>query len=174
MSRGGNMSEEKKVVTEENNRADIEEWFAAAPKQTFETLPAFIKHVMDDYYHDYGTVCHAISACAVATAWACDNMEGAYGGITGFQAGFVMWGFVRHWSKTSNKCGLKLVDYDDFLYPQYEYKHDKTISADVWERIQEQAKQNLVERNYADNRVIEHWESIVDGKVPFGYRVEER
>ena len=57
---------EKIVVTEEMRPE--KEWFAEAGKQTVETLPAFINHLMGDYEHDYGTVVHAISACAVAAA----------------------------------------------------------------------------------------------------------
>lgn len=160
-----------KAITEENNRADIDEWFAEAEKQTFETLPEFIRHVMNGYKHDYGTVCHAISACAVATANACNRMEGACGGITGFQAGFVMWGFIRHWLYEYNKCGLKMVDYDDLLFPQYEYKFEKTIDKRTWEAVQKQAKKNLEENPSA--AVAYHWKSIVEGKVPFGLVVKE-
>lgn len=158
-------------ITEENNKADIDQWFQDAAKQTFDTLPEFIRHVMNDYVHDYGTVCHAISACAVATAWACDKMEGACGGITGFQADFVMWSFIRHWSYEYNTCGLKILDYDNLLYPQYEYKFDKTISERQWKTVQEQAERLLSELDYAHPAVIKHWKSIVDGKLPFGFEI---
>ena len=40
-------------ITEENNKADIDQWFQDAAKQTFDTLPEFIRHVMNDYVHDY-------------------------------------------------------------------------------------------------------------------------
>ena len=158
-------------ITEENNKADIDQWFQDAAKQTFDTLPEFIRHVMNDYVHDYGTVCHAISACAVATAWACNGMEGANGGITGFQAGFIMWGFILHWSYEHNTCGLKILDYDKLLYPQYGYKFEKTISESRWKTVQEYAKRLLSERDYAHPSVIKHWKSIVDGKLPFGFRI---
>ena len=58
---------------------------------------------------DYGTVCHAIALSAVATAWAANKT--AQGGITGFQAGAVMWEFIKNWSYSSNKTGMRLVDY---------------------------------------------------------------
>lgn len=158
-------------ITEENNKADIDQWFQDAAEQTFDTLPEFIRHVMNDYYHDYGTVCHAISACAVATAWACTKMDGACGGITGFQAGFVMWGFIRHWTYTNNKCGMKLLDYDNLLFPQYGYKFEKTISEETWRVVQTHAKSLLSERIDAHPAVIEHWKSIVDGNLPFGFKI---
>ena len=149
------------------------EWFEQAREQTLETLPDFINHVMNDYIHDYGTVCHAISACAIAAAWAADNTEN--GGITGFQASFVMWNFVKQWSYSSNKCGLKIIDYDDMLHPQYEHKFtQKTISSDIWESLQERAKELLEENKngIAHPDVREHWKSIVNGVVPFGYVVK--
>ena len=109
---------DKIAITEEMHLE--KEWFANAKKQTLETLPAFMNHVLNDYCHDYGTICHAISACAIAAAWAADGSE--QGGITGFQAGFVMWDVIRQWRYSSNKSGLKIIDYDDMLFPQYEYK----------------------------------------------------
>lgn len=154
------------------------EWYGQAKKQTLETLPDFINHVMNDYNHDYGTVCHAIGACALAAAWAANNEKGACGGITGFQAGFVMWKFIQQWSYPNNKTGLRLLNYDDMLYPQYDYKFEKTISPDTWKALQDQAKKNLEDNNedrwwkaYPD--VIAHWQSIVDGVVPHGFAVKE-
>lgn len=159
-----------KKITEEMH---IEkEWFQEAQNQTLETLPNFMNHVINDYIHDYGTICHAISACAIAAAWAADNSD--VGGITGFQANFVLWDFVKQWSCPHNDCGLKIIYYDDMLFPQYESAFDKVISADIWNSLQKQAKVYLSQRDkIATQDVKEHWKKIVDGVVPFGYRVEQ-
>ena len=145
------------------------DWFEQARQQTLETLPEFINHIMHDYGHDYGTICHAISACALAAAWAANKDDN--GGITGFQAGFVMWDFIRYWMKNNNKCGMRLIDYDDFLYPQNEYKFQKTITAETYERILSEAEMRLKDSPEAHEKVKAHWQSIVDGVVPFGYDV---
>jgi hypothetical protein len=58
------------------------------------------------------------------------------------------------------------------LYPQYDYKFEKTISTDTWHALQEEAKKNLVERDPHPN-VKAHWESIVEGKIPFGYVISD-
>lgn len=159
---------EKIIVTEEQHPEEA--WFAEARKMKMEDLPAFIDKMMNGYIHDYGTVCHAVSACAIAAAWAAADKEG----ITGFQAGFVMWDFICNWTKTHNECGLKLIDFDDMLYPQYKYKFDKrTISSNTWKLIQAKAKENLERSSYAHPDVIQHWRSIVDGHVPFGYSVSD-
>ena len=159
---------DKIAITEEMHLE--KEWFEEAKKQTLETLPKFIDHVMNDYKHDYGTVCHAVSACALAAAWAANSSP--EGGITGFQAGFVMFDFIFQWNYPSNKCGLRIVDHDNMLYPQYEYKFAKTIKKDTWEALQKQAKKNIEEYDHpVHENVLAHWKSIVDGKVPFGYTV---
>lgn len=147
------------------------EWFEQARKQTVETLAGFVNHIMNDYGHDYGTVCHAVAACAIAAMSAADNTPN--GGITGFQASFVMWDFVRQVSYTNNRCGLRMVNYDDFLYPQYEYKYEKSITPKTWEAIQKQAREKLYENDSAHPDVVEHWSNIVNGIVPFGYIVKE-
>lgn len=158
----------KETITE--NMHLEKEWFAQAENvKTIDELSSFVSHMLNDYNHDYGTCCHAIAACAVASAWLGSHVEG----ITGFQAGAIMWGFIRHWTKTNNKCGMRLVDYDEFLYPQYAYKFEKTIDKDTWECIQKEAKRNLEKEDRANAVVRQHWQDIVDGVVPFGYRVSD-
>lgn len=161
----------KTRITEEMHLE--KEWFAEAQKQTLQTLPAFINHVMNDYAHDYGTVCHAISACAIAAAWAANECEGACGGITGFQAGFVMWDFIKQWEFRNNKTAMKIVDYDNMLYPQYAYKFEKTITQATWDGLQKEAKKRLAENPDAHPDVVAHWRSIVGGQIPFGYTIDE-
>jgi hypothetical protein len=84
-----------------------------------------------------------------------------------------MFDFITGFTKTGNKCGLRLVDFDDMLFPQYDYKFEKTIKKYTWELLQKQAKENLNgDMRYVSPSVIEHWQSIANGIVPFGYSVE--
>jgi hypothetical protein len=160
---------DKEVITEEMHLE--KEWFAQAREQKLETLPAFMNHILNDYGHDYGTICHAISACALAAAYAADSSE--QGGITGFQAGAVMWDFVRQWSYSNNKTTLRIIDYDNMLYPQYrEYFEGRTISESTWELIQNEAKKRLEENGPVSKEVIEHWKNIVNGVIPFGFKIQ--
>lgn len=158
-----------------NEKQHLEkEWFKEATEQTIETLPKFINHVMNDYEHDYGTICHAVSACALAAAWAANKHK--RGGITGFQAGFVMWDFIKEWMYKNNRTALRIVNYDDMLYPQYKEKFDKVITKETFEGIQKAAYENLDRIKNGDKAhsdVIKHWESIVAGNVPFGYKIKE-
>ena len=167
--------------------------------EDFDKLVEFLKDVRDNYNYDYGVAPRAIAQATVATAWYFAYVFG----ITGFQAGFVMWDFIRDWQYRDNECGLKIVDYDLMLYPQYEYKFtEKTISEWQWEALQEKAKKELdrinetvdsynksqaegmedfinkegrdwVDTDFCNVRVLNHWKSIVNGIVPFGYRVEK-
>lgn len=138
--------------------------------KSFEDLTDFLKHVTENCNGGYGEAPRAIAQASLAVAW---YLASEFG-ITGFQAGVVMWGFIRDWSFSDNKCGMKIVDYDNMLYPQYDDKFDKTISRDTWEAIQKEAAARLEkDRNLAHPRVVAHWESIVKGNVPFGYVVIE-
>ena len=147
------------------------EWFKEANQQTIETLPDFLNHLTEDYYHDYGTICHAITAAALAAVNAVDKTS--QGGITGFQASCIMWDFIRQWMYPNNTCGLKLVDYDNMLFPQYSDHFEKTISPEAWNKVQARAKELLAETADAHPVVRAHWQSIVDGQVPFGYVVKD-
>jgi hypothetical protein len=137
--------------------------------ETFDDLVDFLKYIKDNCNTGYGTAPRAMAQAALAVS---HYLSGEFG-ITGFQAGFVMWDFITGWTYTGNKCGLKMVDYDNMLFPQYGYKFEKTISSDVWESLKKQAEENLKDKQYAHPDVIAHWQSIVDGKVPFGYSVKE-
>lgn len=164
---------DKVVITEEMHLE--KEWFEQARKQKLETLPEFMNHILNDYCHSYGTICHAISACALAAAWAANHSD--QGGITGFQSGFVMWDFVRQWAYRNNKTSLRIIDYDKMLYPQYkDYFEGRTIYQSTWETLQNEAKRRLDEidsgEESAADSVIAHWKNIVNGVVPFGYKIK--
>lgn len=137
--------------------------------KSFDDLVAFLQRVKDNCNTGYGTAPRAIAQAALATAWFLSSDFG----ITGFQAGCVMWDFLRDWMYSGNKCGMKIVDYDEMLYPQYEYKYQKTMRRDIFDALQKTAKKNLEEREYAHPDVVKHWKSIVDGNVPFGYVVRD-
>ena len=136
--------------------------------KTFDDLIFFLQNVKENCNTGYGEAPRAIAQAALATAWYLSSEFG----ITGFQAGCVMWDFIRDWSFRDTKCGLKIVSYDDMLYPQYEYHFtDRALPAEVFETMQKEAKMLLADYDYASPTVQEHWQSIVDGHVPFGYEL---
>ena len=135
---------------------------------TLDTLPAFMADALNRE-HDYGTICVALGACAVAAAKAADRSPN--GGITGFQAGAVFWEFVKGWG-VFGKGPKRMVTYADMLYPQYADKFQKTISAETWAWLRENADKKLAEGpDGMHPAVYAHMESIVAGTVPFGYTV---
>ena len=146
-----------------------EQWYKDAREQTLETLPEFLRHLTEDYEHDYGTICHALAAGAVATTWALNASK--QGGITGFQAGAIMWEYMKHWNNVNPPA--RLVQYENMLYPQYRGKFEKIISKDTWDWLQEKAASELQKDAKYHPEVRAHLESIVRGTIPFGYAIEE-
>jgi len=122
------------------------------------------------YKHDYGTVVHAMTATAIGAAKALNKSSGY--GISGFQAGAVMWEFIKRWGMV-DEGPLRLVSYREMLYPQHCNKFEKLISKDTWDWLQEEARTNLAVHGGSADSVTEHWQKIADGEVPFGYEVEE-
>lgn len=158
-----------KEITEEEH-LEIE-WYEEAKKQTLETLPQFMNHVLNDYKHDYGTICKAIAACGSAAMYAANRTE--QGGITVFQAGCINWEILKAWGSFVTHTGARLINFDDMIFPQYESKFEKTISKEVWESVQEYAKEILSKRDSMHPEVKAHMESVVAGNVPFGYKIKE-
>jgi hypothetical protein len=155
------------------NQKQFEEKWQGRLKEVknIKRLPRFLRKMLKDA-DDYGSIAVALGYGSVACAWAMNKHKN--GGITGFQAGFVMWTFIREWEHKHNKTGLRILDYDNMLFPTYEDRFEKTITKSMWESLQEMAKKKLEEKEeHVAPRVINHWQSIVDGTVPFGYTVKE-
>ena len=122
---------------------------------------------MDDI--DYGNVIDCIAACAIAGAAAADNHK--RGGIAGFQAGYVMWQFIRNYMYKHNKCGLRMIDWDNMLYYQDKALFDKNIPQNVFERLQNQAKEEIQIKRLSEKQK-QHLQNIIDGIPPFGYSIK--
>lgn len=147
-----------------------ENWYAEAKNQTLETLPEFMERILNEP-QSYSSIVEAIAACAVGAAWAADRSDN--GGITGFQGSCVMWRFIQNWMRLEDSCGLRLINYDDMLYPQYEDAFTKkTINKEIWEAMQKKATELWLEGSGSE-RVRDHWHSIMQGNVPFGYKVKD-
>lgn len=160
-----------KAITEDMGLQ--KEWQKRAKEMTLDDLPAFLKELTEDYDHDYGTICHAIAAAAVAAAWAVERSP--KGGVTGFQASCISWEMLRGWGGISlGETGSRLLKMDDLLYPQYEHKF-RQISAETWEAVKKKARENIAAKSeHVHPAVLAHWESVANGQVPFGMTVGGR
>jgi hypothetical protein len=147
-----------------------ESWYARARTMTPKELPEFFD-ALAGYKHDYNTVVYAVAAVAIAAAWAMDKTPN--GGITGFQAGAVFWEFYGQWLGEKGKPA-RIVKFQDMLYPQYEESFEKTITPETWKWLHGEAQKKLQEQDGASKAVLDHWRSIAEGVVPFGYSVKER
>ena len=149
----------------------IESWYVQARKlNNYTELDFFLKALMSEWNHDYGTVIHAMTAGSIATIHVM-NQDEDQGGITGFQASCMMWQFMQKFNQLEGP--MKLMQYEKMLYPQYKHRFDKTISPETWEWLQTEAGKKLGDYGLkADPKVIAHWETIVKGRIPFGYKVK--
>ena len=146
------------------------EWYEQARNvRTPGQLSAFCKHLTNRYEHDYGTICHAVAAAAVAGA-VCINRDKKQGGISGFQSQAVFWEFAKNWMHWDGP--MRILRYEEMLYPNCEDSFKRVISASTFKYLQEMSRQSLKEFPKAHPSVTSHWQSICDGKVPFGYEIE--
>jgi len=68
---------------------------------------------------------------------------------------------------------LRLINYAELLHPQYEEKFT-TIPPATWAEVQQHARTMLTHplAQYASEEARRHWQSIADGNVPFGLKVQ--
>jgi hypothetical protein len=63
----------RQAITEEMNIH--QKWYEEARCINMDTLKPFIDRLMNEYNHDYGTICHALSAGAIAAFCAMNKDE---------------------------------------------------------------------------------------------------
>lgn len=71
---------------------------------------------------------------------------------------------------------MRLIDYDNMLYPQYESQFGMTISKDLMGNLIEEAKNLIAEhesnsRSFVHTKILVHWKKIARCIPPFGYKV---
>ena len=162
------MKDERNIVCEGDEI--IVEWYKkAAQTKTTGELTDFIDGVCGVGDMDYGAAVHAATAVTVAASWLMSHKIG----FSGFQASIIGLEYLMHWTHRDS-IGIRVTDYTNLLYPQYASYFEKTISKDFWDKLQEEAKRRLEENDkYVHPKVVAHWQSIVDGNVPFGFIVED-
>lgn len=149
-----------------------EELFNRAKNEirTPEDLKAFADELKEKYSSGYNETGLASAALAIAAA----EMSAKVFGLTGFQFGWVMWQFIDNAIISDHDCGMRLMNFNEMLYPQYEDNFEKTITKDTWSRLQKKASETLADRtDFLATRVKNHLESIVDGNIPFGYKLKD-
>ena len=67
----------------------------------------------------------------------------------------------------------RIIQGRDILHAESEYKF-KMIPEGLWKSLQKRAAELLKERPHAASHEKAHWQSIIDGFVPFGLAVEKR
>ena len=141
--------------------------------KNFDDLVNYLRFIEEECNIGYGHAPRAVAQAALAVA---KYLTYRFG-LSGFQAGFVMWDFILGYEKTDNEAGLRLIDYDDMLYPQYQYKFEKTISAKTYSKLKDIAAKNIREADEVNGvvspDVYEHWKKIANGEVPFGYSIRD-
>lgn len=148
------------------------EWMERAQKiSTSDELRAFVDELRGDYTHDYGTICHAIAAAAIAGAYAVER--GPQGGITGFQAGAIMWEMIKGWG-VWNDGPLQIIQWGHLLYPQYDEGMPRSISPDTLLAVQEKAKKRLMDPGLAASpKVRERLALLAGGSWPSWLNVRD-
>lgn len=124
---------------------------------------AFILQI-ESHEHDYGTIVYACSAAAIAGFNVMNRSK--QGGITGFQAGCLMWEMVRKFGMFS-EGPLRIQDFDQIRYPQYDDKWPVRITPASAAVLQERARKMVDEQgDLVSPAVLERNREISAGKFP--------
>lgn len=125
----------------------------------------FIKKLVRKYEHDYGTIVHAMTAAAIAGAYAVEHSP--QGRITGFQHSCFIMEFLEKEQFSNNKFGFFVRDVDNILYPQYQEKFCKLkISSKTADKISQEARMNLITGDRCAPAVRDWWKKLANGNFP--------
>lgn len=166
----------KKIITEQSK--DHEVWYLEAREQDANSLSDFVDKLMNGYEHDYATACHAVSAISLATVTALGKQQ-KEGEMTVNQKHAISFKFIHSWLYPNNKCGLRLINFDEILFKENR-KRFTGIPKKNWELIKSAAKDQIDKANKGDipnvkkgSKDYKFWESILQGKVPFGMKLDK-
>ncbi len=140
----------------------------AAEVKTAEDFTALIRE-MDEYAHDYGTIVYACAAAAIAGFNVMDRTKS--GGITGFQAGCIMWEMVHKFGMFS-EGPMRIQDFDKLRYPQYDKDWPIRISPDSAAILQQRAALTAAEPHIHEE-VKRRNQEIAAGNFPSFVTVAE-
>lgn len=132
---------ESNNLPEENDEityAERSEWMEKAKKVTLDTLPDFLKSLQEQIPESYGNVCYITAIGSAATAYAyCHEF-----GLTGFQDSIIFWEWNEAWGVFKSEVGLRMLDYKNMCYPQYE-DNFKEISPSTFKSMQIYCQKHL-------------------------------
>ena len=156
-------------ITEKDKMQD--EWYKEAKAvKTKEDFIAFFDKLDLKYMHDYGTICHAVAAMALAGAYLMEHSD--QGGISGFQAGCINWEFISHWMHIDGPA--RILNYEKMLYPQDQEMFERVISQETADWLKAEAQKKLGESKGQEvhDEVYEHWKKLASGELPWGFVVK--
>ena len=162
MLKGTITPEECRTLDEDGLRDAVLPW----PKTELELLAQI--DALVNRKHDYGTCVYAMSMSAIAAFRYVSHRLG----VTGFQASCADLDFIAR--NRGMKHGFCILDYDNLLYPQYEYKFDEVdfwrLIRDNIEHLSKEAGKLLENTEPVHPEVRAHWEKLVEmgkeGAVP--------
>ena len=115
--------------------------------------------------NDYGAIVEYCSLMMNATFKLIDP------GITGFQAGCLMWMMVEKYGSYGPDAILEIRNWNNLAYPQYE-SNFTAVDKDTWERVQKFATKQIESfGEHGSGEVKTHMISVAEGRVPFGLKV---
>ncbi len=148
-------------MTEQEYRDAV--YAKAAEVRTPEDFAALI-HEMEQDEFDYGRIAYACCAAAFAGFNVMNRTKN--GGITGFQAGCMMWEMVHKFGMFSDGP-LRIQDFDNLRYPQYDHKWTVRISQEDANTLMERAKEMVGKSpEFTADRVLQRNRDIAAGRFP--------
>jgi len=123
-------------------------------------LDKFIKKLMTEYQHDFGTSLRALAVVVNATIR-------YYGkGLTKLQAMFLLFTLMRKTFELDDKVGLQIVQYENIFLPETLSHFKFAIEKGQHETIMDMAKGYLKKYTEADKDVQDHWVKLANGWLP--------
>lgn len=116
---------------------------------------------------DYGGIVIACMAGMIGAFHVVNRSDA--GGITGFQAGYIMWECIRRFGMFGDDAILRIVDYRDLMFPQCDYNFT-TIPSSSRDKLVAAAKSYDTKNCHPD--VANRIKSIAEGNLPCGLEVE--
>lgn len=151
---------------------DMKTWGEKSYQMSIEELPVFIQQVVDTYEH---TSISKINLLNISVTCLLNNFyQEKVLPMTEPEVETSKWTLVKMLFPSLGDGPISMIKWNNLLSPTSEpYFH--SIPMDVFKDVQSSAAL-LVERHESGRETfpdeeVAHWKSIIDGNVPFGYKI---
>ena len=150
-------------------------WAEKAYETELKDLPDFIQNLIDSYDHSDMSKVNIVNVaitCLLKNLFFNETLDMSEDSVL-----YAKYQIIRMLFPQEYGVGpFSIMKWNELLNPTAE-PYFRSIPQQLWEELQQEAKllleQEAIETGKYQEKYVDHWKSIIEGEIPFGFRLVE-